>query len=217
MARITHASAVRTAIENEIFSGKLAPGEALDEEALAARFSVSRTPVREAMLQLIQTGLISKESRRSATVAKLDLHRLIHLFETISELEGLCARFAARRITNAEKSELVEAHAQAEIALERGTENEYRRLGRHFHALIIKATHNSVLADATNKLALHSLPYRHFQLRRDGRPQANHQDHDKILKAIVEGNEQEAWNAMRHHVTVQGDVLADYIATDSSL
>src|SRR3546814_4672837 len=44
------------------------PGEVLDEEALAARFSVSRTPVREAVLQLIQSGLVEKESRRSATV-----------------------------------------------------------------------------------------------------------------------------------------------------
>src|SRR3546814_1442868 len=78
----------------------------LDEEALAARFSVSRTPVREAVLQLIQSGLVEKESRRSATVAKLDLRRLIHVFETISELEGLCARFAARRMTASERGEL---------------------------------------------------------------------------------------------------------------
>src|SRR3546814_8909192 len=76
LAKLTHSSSVRAAIENEILAGLLAPGEVLDEEALAARFSVSRTPVREAVLQLIQSGLVEKESRRSATVAKLDLRRL---------------------------------------------------------------------------------------------------------------------------------------------
>src|SRR3546814_18439334 len=96
-------------------------GEVLDEEALAARFSVSRTPVREAVLQLIQSGLVEKESRRSATVAKLDLRRLIHVFETISELEGLCARFAARRMTASERGDLSDSNAAAEVALKNGT------------------------------------------------------------------------------------------------
>ena len=105
--KVTHASAVRMALESDIFTGRLPPGSPVDDKAVAERFQVSRTPVREAMLQLIQTGLIEKRSRQRATVAKLDLHRLIHMFETISELEGVCARFAARRITAAEKEELI--------------------------------------------------------------------------------------------------------------
>src|SRR3546814_17863868 len=95
LAKLTHSSSVRAAIENEILAGLLAPGEVLDEEALAARFSVSRTTVREAVLQLIQSDLVEKESRRSATVAQLVLRRLIPVLDTISELAGLCARFIA--------------------------------------------------------------------------------------------------------------------------
>ncbi len=211
-AKVTHASAVRMALESDIFTGRLPPGSPVDEEAVAERFQVSRTPVREAMLQLIQTGLIEKRSRQRATVARLDLHRLIHMFETISELEGVCARLAARRITLSEKDELIRVQEQSQAALLANKQDEYARLGRRFHALVIQATHNNVLIETTDKLALQTVPYRRFQLRRNGRPEANQADHQRILDAIVAGNEAEAGDLMRRHVTVQGDVLAEYIS-----
>jgi DNA-binding GntR family transcriptional regulator len=214
--RVTHATSVRMAIENEIFTGELPPGSPLDEDALAERFSVSRTPIREAMLQLIQSGLIEKRSRQRATVACVDVRRLIHMFETISELEGICARFAARRATPAEKSELADLHAAAGEALKARDEDRYARLGRRFHAVIIEATHNAVLIEITNKLALQTVPYRRFQLRQEGRTQANHSDHERILAAIMAGNALECYEVMRRHVTVQGDVLAEYISMDNS-
>jgi DNA-binding GntR family transcriptional regulator len=210
--KLTHARMVRLALENDIFTGRLPPGSPVDEEALAERFSVSRTPVREAMQHLIQTGLIEKSSRRRATVIKLDLRRLIHCFETVSELEGLCARFAVRRITTAERSELIETHEAAAHALATRAFEDYARLGRQFHSVIIQATHNSVLIETTDKLALFTLPYRRFQLKQEGRSEANQHDHGKILAAVVAGNESEAHDLMRRHVTVQGDVLAEYIA-----
>ncbi|MFS0736849.1 GntR family transcriptional regulator [Sphingomonas sp. 1P06PA] len=210
--RITHASAVRMAIEGDIFTGRLLPGTPIDEDALAERFGVSRTPVREAMLQLIQSGLIEKRARRGAIVARLHLPRLIHMFETISELEALCARFAATRIRPEERKQLIEAHEQAAVALERGDEAEYARLGRRFHHTIMRATHNSVLIETTDKLALHTLPYRRFQLRQPARSDANQIDHGRILEAILEGNGTLAAEIMRRHVTVQGDVLAEYMA-----
>src|SRR3546814_20094817 len=106
------------------------PGEVLDEEALAARFSVLRTPVREAVLQLIQSGLVEKESRRSATVAKLDLRRLSNVFEIISALEGLCARFAARRMPARERGALSDSHAAAEVVMKNGNRSDESSVGK---------------------------------------------------------------------------------------
>src|SRR3546814_20157880 len=122
------------------------------------------------------------ESRRSATVAKLDLRRLIHVFETISELEGLCARFAARRMTASERGELSDSHAAAEVAMKNGNAKDYARLGRRFHSLVIQATHNDVLAQTTAKLAQQPLPYRQFQFRPHGRTLDNHRDHGRNLE-----------------------------------
>ena len=210
--RVTHASAVRMAIENDIFSGRLMPGAEIDEDALAERFSISRTPIREAMLQLLQTGLIEKKPRRPATVAVMELPRLIHMFETVSELEALCARFAATRSTTREKDALVAVHEKAALALEASDFSNYPRLGRQFHILVMEATHNKVLIETTDKLALHTLPFRRFQLRYNGRPEANQSAHDRILEAILKGDGSSAAEAMRGHVIVQGDILAEYIS-----
>lgn len=71
--RMTHASAIRLMLENDILSGKLRPGSPIDEKGLASRFGVSRTPIREAMLQRRQSELIEKQACRDAIVAKQDL------------------------------------------------------------------------------------------------------------------------------------------------
>jgi DNA-binding GntR family transcriptional regulator len=212
MARATRASVIRTTLEREIISGVLLPGQQLDEDRLAARFEVSRTPIREAIMQLIQDGLVEKEARRGTRVVKLDVHKLIQVFETSSELEGLCARLAARRIGRRELEELERNHADAETALAAGDEDAYARLGRQFHYLVIKASHNDFLIDTVNRIALHTLPYRRFQLRCEGRARANQQDHGLIVKAIAAGDANLAYELMSAHGNVQGNVLADYIS-----
>ena len=59
-----------------------------------------------ALLQLIEAGLVEKPSRQRAVVAPLDVRRLIQMFETLSELEAICARLATRRITPQERETL---------------------------------------------------------------------------------------------------------------
>jgi DNA-binding GntR family transcriptional regulator len=211
-ARMTQASAIRLAIENDILSGELKPGSPIVEEDLASRFNVSRTPIREAMLQLQQSGLIDKQPRRHPTVVKLDLPRLVHMYEAVSELEALCARFAANRINAREREELQSVHEQAATALADGRQQDYARFGRKFHSIVMKATHNSVLIETVNKLALHTLAYRRFQLTRPGLSEQNQAFHQEILDAVLAGDGDRAFDAMRRHVTLSGDVLADYIS-----
>lgn len=214
--RMTHASAIRLSLENDILSGKLRPGSSIDEEVLAARFGVSRTPIREAMLQLQQSGLIVKQPRRHATVAKLDLPRLVHMFEAVSELEALCARLAAHRITKRESDELRRVQEQTAQAFAEGKRADYARLGRKFHTLIMNATHNSVLIETVTKLALHTLTYRRFQLTRPGYSEQNLDFHNEIMEAVISGDGDKAFEIMRSHVTLSGDVLADFISMEAS-
>lgn len=210
--KATHSEMVRRAIEHDIFTGRFPPGSTIDEDEISERFSVSRTPVREAMLQLIESGLVEKNSRQRATVAKLNVRRLLQLFEALSEVEGLCAKIAARRMTKADRDELVQNHEMAAKALAANDLDEYFRLGRRFHALIIRGTHNDALIEMTNKLVLPLVPYRRFQLGQAGRKELNQRDHDAIVAAILDGNSEEAYDLMRRHNTVQGDVLAEYIS-----
>ena len=209
----TQCEIVRSALEKEIFSGALAPAAPLDEDAIARRFSVSRTPVREALLQLIEAGLVEKPSRQRAVVAPLDLRRLIQMFETLSELEAICARFATRRITPQEIDALRAIHALSDAALRAGDSDEFGRQGIRFHVAIWRATHNDVLFETTRNLAVRLNPYRMFQLRSKGREEANHEDHIQLLQLMVEGKAEDVYALMRGHVTVQGDVLAEYISS----
>jgi DNA-binding GntR family transcriptional regulator len=210
--KLTQCEIVRSALEKEIFAGLLAPATPLDEDAIARRFSVSRTPVREAMLQLIEAGLVEKPSRQRAVVASLDIRRLIQMFDTLSELEAVCARLAARRITPQEIDTLKSIQAASEAALQAEDENEFGHQGIRFHVTLWRATHNDVLFEITRNLAIRLNPYRMFQLRAKGRQEANNEDHKELLSLVASGKADEAYALMRGHVTVQGDVLAEYIS-----
>jgi DNA-binding GntR family transcriptional regulator len=212
---LTHAETVRLALERDIFSGQLPPGSSLDEEALAQRFNVSRTPVREAMLHLIQSGLVEKKPRQGAIVTRIDVPDMIQLFEVMSELEGICARFAARRMTDQERADLRALHAASEAAHAAGDHEEYYALSRRFHLMVIAGTHNRELIETTNRLGVKLVPYRRFQLTYPGRSESNLRDHAAIMEAICAGDYAAAGALFQKHTNVQGDVLAEYIAMAS--
>jgi DNA-binding GntR family transcriptional regulator len=214
--RPTQCAIVRSAIEQDIVTGVLPPGAPLDEDAIAQRFSVSRTPVREALLQLIESGLVKKSPRQPAVVAPLDVRRLIQSFEVMSELEALCARLAARRISAQERKDLSALQQEADAALARADHDAMGRLGSRFHQKIWQATHNEVLIETVSRFAIGLTPYRLFQLKSEGRPSANNEDHQALLALILGGQSDDAAALMKRHVSVQGDVLADYISMTQS-
>ena len=103
---------LRGTLEDMIVSGVLRPGEKLDEAELAARFKMSRTPVREALKALRATGLIEIRGRQGVTVATISIPVLLEMFQMMAALEGLCAKLAARRATVAERTGLREIHGR---------------------------------------------------------------------------------------------------------
>src|SRR5437763_9442648 len=95
----TRSEHVRELIEEGIATGSFPPGMRLDEMELAARFDVSRTPLREALFQLASVGIVVMQPRRGTVVAELSPHRLVEMFEVMAELEAMCGRLAARRMS----------------------------------------------------------------------------------------------------------------------
>src|ERR1700737_5591839 len=87
--KITRAEELRLQLADEIVRGALPPGASLDETDIARRFSVSRTPVREALRQLVASGLVDARPHRGAVVAQPSLDRLTGMFEAMAGLEGL--------------------------------------------------------------------------------------------------------------------------------
>src|SRR6516165_1571234 len=97
-------------IEALVLSGELLPGSKLDEQGLAQRFQVSRTPIREALRQLASGGLIELKVNRGAFVAEVTPERLEEMFVAMAEMEATCARLAAMSMTPVERRGLQRLH-----------------------------------------------------------------------------------------------------------
>ena len=106
----TLAERLATAIADGILSGALKPGLRLDEVGLARQHGVSRTPVREALRQLMQSGLIDMRPRKGAVVSKATPEQVESLFVAMAEIEATCARLAAMSMTPLERRRLQARH-----------------------------------------------------------------------------------------------------------
>jgi DNA-binding transcriptional regulator YhcF (GntR family) len=96
----TRAERLAAEIADAILNGDLCPGARLDEQMLAKRYGVSRTPVQEALRQLRATGLIDIRPHRGATVAQVTAAELEEMFGAMAELEATCARRSAISMTS---------------------------------------------------------------------------------------------------------------------
>lgn len=207
------AAGLRDALEDEILTGALSPGDRLEEQALAARFGVSRTPIREALFQLSASGLVEQKPRRGAIVAVIGPRRLLEMFEVMAELEALAARQATRRATERDLAALVEVQRDSEAAAAAGDADAYYYLNERFHALIRETSGNAFLAEQAEALHKRLKPYRRLQLRARGRLRASLEEHERVLEAMKRGEAERAATLMRGHVAVQGDRFTDLLAS----
>jgi len=204
-------------IEERIATGLYRPGSRLDEQELADEFGVSRTPIREALIQLSVTGLVEIRPRRGAIVADIGAARLCEMFEVMAELEAMCGRLAARRIGPEEQTALQAAHHACEAARDADDPDEYYRRNEIFHRCIYDASHNEFLAEQATTLHRRLKPYRRLQLRVRNRMQTSYSEHQAIVDAILSGDSELAEERLRKHVTVQGERFTDLISSLTEL
>lgn len=209
----TRTEALRLQLADEIVSGALEPGTPLDEQELAARFGVSRTPVREAIRQLSASGLVSVRPHRGAVVALPTPRQLNDMFEAMAELEGLCAGMAARNMTVAERHALEALHEELRVLVREGDPLRYHEKNEAFHTAIYAGSHNSYLADITLMTRTRVAPFRRAQFRAAGRLSGSYEEHDLVVQAIMRGDQAGASEAMRNHIGVVRDAFHSYAET----
>ena len=193
--------------------GQLAPGAALDETELARRFSVSRTPVREAIRMLAASGLVEVRAHRAAVVARPTHEHLIGMFEVMAELESLCAGYAADRMRGAERRALEDAHEKLRVLIQRGDPQRYYEVNEAFHATIYAGAHNSYLAELTLATRGRVQPFRRAQFRNLGRLAKSHAEHDRVVQAILRGERVLAAQNMYAHIIKVRDEYEHYAET----
>ena len=204
---------LRESIEELIAIGKLPPGHHLDETILAEQFGVSRTPIREALIQLDSMGIIVMRPRRGAIVAEIGPQQLIEMFEVMAEFEAMCGRLAARRMTPAEHAQLLAAHHACKEARDDIDPDAYFYKNEAFHEQIYAGSHNAFLADQARALHRRLRPYRRLQLRVRDRLKLSYDEHEDVVNAIVAGDSERTVELLRQHIMIQGQRFADLVAS----
>ncbi|KJZ19002.1 GntR family transcriptional regulator [Loktanella sp. S4079] len=192
-------------LEHLVFTGELSDGERLDEIKLAKRFGVSRTPVREAIQKLATSGLVTQEPRRGAFVRQPGPVELLEMFEAMAELEAACGRLAAARISDEALEQLDAANSKCQAAIDQEDPDLYYHENEHFHHLIYRASGNGFLEQETQKLHRRLKPFRRVQLHLRGRMKQSMAEHQKVVRALRDGNREVAAETLRGHVAVQGE------------
>jgi DNA-binding GntR family transcriptional regulator len=205
--------AIADALEGMILDGTFRDGERLDEVQLAQRFSVSRTPLREALQRLALSGLVEQLPRRGVFVRQPGPVEMLEMFEVMAELEAACARLAASRISDAALAEMRDANARCQMAVEMRDADRYYAENERFHDLLYTQSGNAFLAQECRRLHRRLTPYRRRQLRLRGRLTQSMAEHEAIVEALNAGDADAAAQAVRAHVAVQGEKFHHLMAS----
>lgn len=203
---------VRRKLEREINAGTLRPGDTIDEKSLAARFEISRTPAREAIMQLAAHGLVEIRPRHGAVVVGLGAEEAIAMMETLAMLEAEAAGLAAHRMPQAEKDRMAEIYEDSRSSASDLDSDAYIQLNRLFHETIYVGARNEYLKQLIVQTRRRMAFYHASSLYQKSRLERSWAEHGNVVQAITSGDVEEAREAMRDHILSGGRVYADLVA-----
>ena len=191
---------VRARLRDAIASGALEPGARLSVPELARQLGVSRSPVREAVLQLVADGLAVDRARRGVVVVQVAASDLFEIHQIEESLAGLAARLCADRVTDTFIESARAALAAQAVAVREADAMAYRRTDGEFHALIAAHCGNRRLERfltvlrAELQLGLGAVARNASHLKR------GLAEHRRVLRALERRDAAAAEAAMRAHV-----------------
>jgi DNA-binding GntR family transcriptional regulator len=195
------ANDVADQLRRAILAGELEPGRHLSVPDLARVLDTSRTPVRDALYILERAGLVEIRPRRGAVVFGGGPEPLREMLELREALDGMAARLAAQRMTEAERNELRTVAKEHDQALAAGDVERHLVLDPQFHVLIRDGAHNARLAADLVRLGDQILlVMRTWSLAPGGMGAGTRRDHGAIARAVMSGDADAAEAAARRHV-----------------
>jgi DNA-binding GntR family transcriptional regulator len=196
---LTRADEIYNQIRTEILELNLRPGDQLDEDGLATKYGVSRTPVREALRRLGSDGLVTVRPHRGASVSEISLREIWEIEQICEIAEPFAARIAAGRVPLETVEELKQAHLDSEIVNpQREDYIRYMKLDVQFHGVILDAAGNETMSEIITHLhrrmnAVRLIANRH-------RYTHSIAEHKAILSAIEAADGDAAYEAMKIHI-----------------
>ena len=186
-------------LRSMVFERDLAPGELIDEVGLAARWKISRTPLREALKVLAAEGLVELEPRRGSRVVALSDDDADALFPVMALLEGRCAVEVTLRASDTDVAELRRLHERLERHAAAQDIDAYYRANHVFHTRLQALAANRWLDRVTGDLRRFARLLRGRQLILPGRIERSIAEHRELIDAIERRDAERAGNAMHAH------------------
>jgi DNA-binding GntR family transcriptional regulator len=184
-------------LRNGILAHTMAPGSWIDEQALAAAYGISRTPLREALKVLASEGLVTMKLRRGAYVTEVSERDLAEVYHLLALLESDAAMAVAKKASAAQIAELEAIHAELESQV--GERERFFAANERFHQRLLEIDDNrwrqQLVADLRKLMKLN----RHHSLSRQGRLEASLKEHRRILAAIRARNPERVQLLMQQH------------------
>ncbi|MCD8038635.1 MAG: GntR family transcriptional regulator [Lachnospiraceae bacterium] len=187
-------------LREDILNGKYNENDELREAAVGEELGVSRTPVREAFRQLELEGLIRIVPNKGAYVTGISSSDVADIYEIRSLLEGLCARWATKKITKDAIEEMEETILLSEFHLKKGHYDQLTELDNRFHMQLYEACESKMLIHLLKDFHQYVQKERQKTLSGRERSSAAVAEHKSIMEAIRDGNAELAQRLANEHV-----------------
>lgn len=187
-------------LRRRILEEELPPGAPLVERDVSTTYKVSRTPVREALRQLVADGLVVLDPGRGYSVRRMTVEDLIEVFVAREAVEGTIASLATAHMDAPKREELLRLREQfRDLDVERDP-GAAVNLGRQLHDFLATTAENGILFDFYEKLRDVATLTRNVSKRSADVEVASREDHLKIIEAVLFGRRDDAERRMRLHL-----------------
>jgi DNA-binding GntR family transcriptional regulator len=210
-ARGSGASGVYDALRRDILGLVMEPGTLLDESELAARFHLSRSPVREALIRLSAEGLVHTLRNRSSIVAPFDVAAIPSYLDSVELMYRLTTRLAALNRKTAQLAHIQELQREHAAAIERGDALSMIRLNHDFHEAIAAASGNNIYLNWTRQVLDQGQRILGLYLHDVGETTAGHviSHHAAMVRAIEAQDPDAAEAAARQDADIISDRMKE--------
>ncbi len=183
----------------DIINGVFQPGQRLIADDIAKEYSVSRMPVREALMNLEAAGLVTGTRHKGMIVNQTSAEDFVTLYEIRAVLEGLAGRLACPNLSEDDILKLNELNQKMRTLEPSMLDRNFQELNREFHSIIWKATKSNRLINILNNLYSVSSFYRNLTVHLPGRIEEICNEHEEAIAAFSCRDTQKAEEAIKKH------------------